>query len=93
MSDLRAILAAHDARVTELLRANNAEVERRRAAEARVAELEAALAQRQNPVVPVERLLIGPGTFALPMTPAERHELALLACLIEDRLDWDAAQR
>lgn len=36
--DLPTLLRAHDARVTELLEANNREVERRRAAEARLAE-------------------------------------------------------
>ena len=39
----KAATAAHDRRVTELLEANNREVERRRAAERRVKELEALL--------------------------------------------------
>lgn len=39
------ILAAHDARVTELLNANNAEVERRREAEKRVKALKALLTE------------------------------------------------
>jgi hypothetical protein len=49
-ADLTALLRAHDARVTELLHANNREVERRREAERRVAELEAALLRAQHPM-------------------------------------------
>lgn len=99
---LAATLAAHDARVSELLRANSAEVERRRAAEERVRELEAEVAtlRRALPSVafspPGAALgsLVG-SLFAQAMSPApaDLRRQALDACLAQDRADWDAAGR
>lgn len=57
-SDLTKLLAAHDARVTELLHANNREVERRRAAETRVAELEARSICRPYTELPAEPVTV-----------------------------------
>lgn len=86
---LPAILRAHDRRVTELLEANNREVERRRAAEARVAELEAALARRQYPAIFIDghRLRFGQTTIN-PLTTS-----VIAGDLAADRAEWDAAPR
>lgn len=46
--DVYAVLARHDRRITELLEANNREVERRRAAEARIEQLARELAESRK---------------------------------------------
>lgn len=89
--DGSALLRAHDARVAELLAANNREVERRRQAEQRVAELEAALLRAQHP------LYVMTGSFGQGQSPApdaaRQPDLRKARGFIEDRSEWDERPR
>ena len=94
---LHALLSAHDARVTELLEANNREVARRRAAEATVANLRAMLLRIERAGVPqpvpgddqitalAGRIVDNLRAIGQPADAADPVE--------QDRAEWDKEQR